>query len=359
MNNVVDIFAPLDALGVRSPVCDAQKPMVLPCESLSRAEMTLLNAFHSTVFKKKFHIGQQSIECRLSRLQCAEYDWRFSIDIGGDTLCLGMGSTFINAVIEQWANGVAIEDLDEEILLGCVEAAISPLLCHAEDEFGLQCYVRLSNEIDWLNKDHAVSVSMLTYTNDSAGESLLLKCSNFITQVIFSAVDTLFGSFSDGVFDVPLLARVCVGSTDLLRRDYLALNVGDVILVRERSSPVRNQVVVMVGSQHFMNGVFDRNGIKIIVEDEGRIMNETSDDNGVDSVANLSVKLDFDVGSVEMKMSELSSIVEGYVIDLERKSEAIVSIRVGSKVIGYGDLLEINDSELAVRVVNLFEHQGE
>ncbi len=81
-----------------------------------------------------------------------------------------------------------------------------------------------------------------------------------------------------------------------------------------------------------------------------------SDENRNDDVANmgdLPVRLTFDIGELVLPFSQVESLTSGYVINLEQPFTEVVKIRSQNRVIGTGELVDIN-GKVGVRIVSLF-----
>ncbi len=66
----------------------------------------------------------------------------------------------------------------------------------------------------------------------------------------------------------------------------------------------------------------------------------------------LDIRLDFDLGHLTLPLRELRTIQSGYSFELDRPNPQPVRILAGSQVIGYGELVQIDD-RLGVRVTTL------
>ena len=68
----------------------------------------------------------------------------------------------------------------------------------------------------------------------------------------------------------------------------------------------------------------------------------------------LEIRLDFDLGHLTLPLRELRTIQPGYSFELDRPDPQPVRILAGSQVIGYGELVQIDD-RLGVRVTSLIQ----
>jgi type III secretion protein Q len=123
------------------------------------------------------------------------------------------------------------------------------------------------------------------------------------------------------------------------------------------------QIFVHVGTQYFFEAEILQSSIKV-TDWIGKIMDDDDDFNdSINQTNNLEqddadfdqipVRLYFDLGERTITLAELKSIAPGYVFELGRELRRAVTIRVGGKKIGEGELVEIDGSiGVAVLAIN-------
>ena len=135
----------------------------------------------------------------------------------------------------------------------------------------------------------------------------------------------------------------------------------DVVLFDESwvNSELDSIVIVMgrLGAAASINGRELR-----ILEEPGEIMEELDEqgvDEGMDAAmgmgagfGDLPVRLYFDLGERQMTLSELMTVGPGHVFDLGRELRRAVIIRANGKVIGEGELVDV-DGQIGVAVLSL------
>jgi type III secretion system YscQ/HrcQ family protein len=99
--------------------------------------------------------------------------------------------------------------------------------------------------------------------------------------------------------------------------------------------------------------------IRGVSEDEAGEARQGADAGGVHSEAPLTdaddvpVTVSFDLGQIDVPLGELRRIDEGYSFNLQKPLDGAVTMRINGRLIGKGELVEIEGS-LGVRVVELF-----
>ncbi len=152
---------------------------------------------------------------------------------------------------------------------------------------------------------------------------------------------------------LPVPIRFCAGWTDLPLSSLRGLQQRDVILLDE--SWIDGELEHIVVSMGRLGAAASIDGRQVrILEEPGEIMDEL-DEQGVDEGAgfgDLPVRLHFDLGERQLTLSELMVLGPGHVFDLGRELRRAVIIRANGKVIGEGELVDV-DGQVGVAVLSL------
>ncbi len=152
---------------------------------------------------------------------------------------------------------------------------------------------------------------------------------------------------------LPVPVRFCAGWTELSLASLRGLQRRDVVLLDESwIGSELDRIVVTVGR---LGAAATISGRQVtILEEPGEIMEEL-DEQGVDEgtgFGDLPVRLHFDLGERQLTLSELMVLGPGHVFDLGRELRRAVIIRANGKVIGEGELVEV-DGQVGVAVLSL------
>jgi type III secretion protein Q len=82
-------------------------------------------------------------------------------------------------------------------------------------------------------------------------------------------------------------------------------------------------------------------------------MTEQTNDENIASIDEVPVRLTFDLGDLTIPFSEVQSLTLGSIVDLNTPVTQAVTIRSLNRVIGTGELVNI-DGHMGVRIVKLF-----
>lgn len=147
-------------------------------------------------------------------------------------------------------------------------------------------------------------------------------------------------------------AAIEIASSELLASQLSSLEVSDIVLVDDSSTVHATSLKLRLRSGDYFFAKLVPEGI---VFNTGLIqMNENDYNNDTSSIEDIPVKLSFDLGEIELPFNQLKTITEGYTVPLDKPLPKAVTIRSHNKVVGLGDLVDI-DGKIGVRVSHLFE----
>ncbi|CAM2005078.1 type III secretion system cytoplasmic ring protein SctQ [Acanthopleuribacter pedis] len=153
-------------------------------------------------------------------------------------------------------------------------------------------------------------------------------------------------------------ARVEVGFTAIQLGEVRGLGLHDIVLFDQcgldPTQPGFNGMamlripgdMVLVGKLN--QSIFTVEKIQMQEQQEG---GEQAMADGLDS---LDINMVFEIGRKEINLGDLRAIQPGFVIDLEQPLEKPVTIRANGKLIGRGELVQVEES-LGVRFLELFD----
>ncbi|MCK5810227.1 MAG: FliM/FliN family flagellar motor switch protein [Cocleimonas sp.] len=129
------------------------------------------------------------------------------------------------------------------------------------------------------------------------------------------------------------------------------LEVADVILLESAEKLINHELSIrLVSGERFSARAEDS---KLTVMTGVRKMSDENRDDNVANMGDLPVKLTFDIGELVLPFNQVESLTSGYVINLEKPFAEIVKIRSQNRVIGTGELVDIN-GKVGVRIISLF-----
>lgn len=154
---------------------------------------------------------------------------------------------------------------------------------------------------------------------------------------------------------VPAPFQFQIGWTDLLPGAIANLVVGDVILLDECWLSENNNIGLNFGSGIAASGIISGSVIKVTKEVGAFMQNNDEYESDSESevvLDEINVRIHFDLGERVMSFAELRLLEPGYVFELGRDLRRAVTIRVNGKVIGDGELVDV-DGQTGVAILRL------
>lgn len=155
--------------------------------------------------------------------------------------------------------------------------------------------------------------------------------------------------------DIPVPIQFVVGWTDLPVTNFKNIEKYDVILFDECLIYNENNFYIKIGRRNAIEAHIEGKKIsvlssleKIMLEDEMQIS-----ENQIDEI---DIRLTFDLGERTLSLAELRLLSPGYIFDLGRDLRKSVFIRANGKIIGEGELVDI-DGQTGVSVLSFSSHK--
>jgi type III secretion protein Q len=142
--------------------------------------------------------------------------------------------------------------------------------------------------------------------------------------------------------DLPLRARLVVGWVDLSASALSSIARRDVVLLDECLVSGDNQLMVLLSPR--LGVLCGLHGSELtVLEGVQEIMADVDDSVAAASgiIDDVPVRLTFDLGEREISLGDLRSLQPGYLFNLGRDPRSTVSIRANGRLIGDGELVDI------------------
>ncbi len=151
------------------------------------------------------------------------------------------------------------------------------------------------------------------------------------------------------------------GTVELTLQELKQLDISDILIVE--MSGENQQIHLRLGSDDFFHATINSNQLTIesgIQKMSDKNLNDSLNEAGEDaltSIQDVPVRLTFDLGDLILPFKEIQSLTQGYLIDLNTPVTQAVTIRSLNRVIGTGELVNI-DGHMGVRIVKLFSKKS-
>jgi len=156
--------------------------------------------------------------------------------------------------------------------------------------------------------------------------------------------------------DTPIPLRLELGEMQLALPALRALSVNDVLLPDTVIDPEKPVLWLRADGRHAARARFE--GQSIVIEtllqksdamDSSRDFSADPESSGL---ADVEVRLSFDLGEKTIRLAELSTLQPGQVFELGAPPQRLVSLRVNRYLIGRGELVRVGD-QVGVRVLEI------
>lgn len=296
----------------------------------------------------------KSWNVRIMQLQSSREDLLdLCIDWGGACVKFRCDERWLAQIVESMLGINGIELLQKSWKLIVIEAAFAQISSEIErstrKRFVLHDSLAFPGAVEWekfsaefsCNGMYSISEIWL----DQLGVGFL---STALRECPLSPIDWMLWK------DLPVRVRFQVGSTRLPITSLRELSRRDVILLDECGVGSQlDELLVEFGETFVSFGKISGKKITMFSTLEKRMeeINEVDLDRQ-EAYGELSIRLCFDLGERSVRLSELTQIGPGYVFDLGRDLRREVFIRANGKIIGEGQLVDI-DGQIGVAVLQL------
>lgn len=167
--------------------------------------------------------------------------------------------------------------------------------------------------------------------------------------------------------DIPALGRLVIGEVLIALGTLKKISKDDVILT---DKVVSNFQINLILGERLTCRTRIQDGKAIVLDKLTRFNIKTDEDLVVQEPAKqenapgvfdadlneIQIKLVFEVGRKELNLGEIQRMAPGFIFDLAREKRSAVDIFAGSRRIGSGELVQINEN-VGVRVTRLFNNE--
>lgn len=144
-----------------------------------------------------------------------------------------------------------------------------------------------------------------------------------------------------------------VGSADLTIQELARIDLGDILMLDKSDDIKNNKISLRARSGNIYKANLSTH--QLILESGMITMSDEKQTEAVSSIDDIPVRLSFDLGEVILPFSTVKTLTEGSVVDLNQPISQAVTIRSNNKIIGFGELVDI-DGKKGIRISNLFKN---
>jgi type III secretion protein Q len=347
----------------------------LPLKKRSRKEVLLLNRIFTRNGGISFGLGRDIFDLVFLPVE-RQYPRGIALKIGAgeNRFTVGLEKAFSMNLMDGFPGGENIIELPGEIREAVFEATLEELL----DRFSA-----------WSGSEPSILDADFESSAEDLGNNLFFDLIRQEDKRTFAGHISLDGAalewFAALLENVPAVktrewdllpvsARFEIGATRLTLGDFKELEKHDIIFFDDCPFREEKKVVVRLSPTLSLKASLEETTIIVqgIMEDsmpdddvqveenledeEGDGAEEEDPGQGIEasSIDEIVIDLVFELGRKKIPIGDLKTIGPGYTFDLENDPEKPVSIRANGKIIGLGELMQVDD-RVWVRVLDLFE----
>jgi type III secretion protein Q len=290
-------------------------------------------------------------------------DWaQIDLEIEGRSASLYCSSGFIRNAVSRLDSAMAVDSLSPENTALLLEHGAAPFL----DMWFSAGLPAVTFKKVFFHVQPPLSARLgLLANRDGHQHGALLEADTHDEKLFLKNSKSLPLDENHPLMQLQTNVSLRVGWTEITLEDLEAIGEGDGIILD--SDELSRQKMMAVVAEHFAQSVEIRarelvlegpllfrpqdNTRKFFMADEN---NEQSSRNRPmeSDIQGLPIRLIFELGRVDVPLSELENMNTGYVFDLARQPTRAVDILANGRKIGNGEVVRIGES-LGIRVVNI------
>jgi type III secretion system YscQ/HrcQ family protein len=341
------------------------KPMQLPKLAMHSVRLNnlLLNKTvgygfaldESNIFRFRMtpgNISDQSI-CPIS----------LTLEMGNTTAGLWLSGWPMAERIIQFVPDSMLQKLPENLAISVIESALAPLLRQAEQGLGLKIGIQsmsagLQSPLYSMPFGFEMQVASTTdNTLTFQGIGLLL-----LDPQLYPHIQQRLGLWPSETNpdweEQQTPARLEISRTVLTMHDLNQLQPADLILLEDTRFQQHGMIKLRLDSGYYCEASFT-SGEKtaLTINSMWNPMSDNEQKQNVEHLSQIPVNLSFDLGQKTLSFNEVRQLHPGYILELGMTLPEIVQIRAQNRLIGTGELIEIN-GRVGVRIINLFNKKA-
>ncbi len=330
---------------------------VLDIPKISSELMLWRNRLCTKKSRVSFSLGDPKVtfttRIYLHHLDLRHYNLGLLIEINRVPASIWLTSWPMEKHLESFLSGKKLSQLPVDLRAELLEATYKPLL--SAITFHTNTQVRVLNFLNLKpGKVNASSLGLSLRDNVSNQESNMVILMHDKLQPVMEKLLAYWPNKTDDFwYNTNAEMWLQAGEIELSLEELTQLEPSDILVIV--TSGAKDQISLRLGSGEFFNATIQSNqlildsGVQKMADD----INDQANDETIASVEEIPVRLTFDLGDLVMPFKDVQSLTQGSTIDLNIPITHAVTIRSLNRVIGTGELVDI-DGHMGVRIVKLF-----
>lgn len=286
-----------------------------------------------------------------------------TLELGNTIAGLWLSNWPLVERLRQFVPENLLKKLPENLAISVIENALDSIIHHAEQGLGLKIAIQsTSAEIDSLLYSMLLGFEMQIVEKTSAniefhGNGLLV-----LDPQLYPHLQERLSFWPSEVNhdweEHETLLRLEISRTIFTMQEINQLQPFDLILLDDSRFHEQGAVRLYVDSAYYCEATFNSSKKEhLTIKSSWTPMSENEQKQAVEHISQIPVQLSFDLGQKTLSFNEVRQIRPGYVLELGINLPEIVQIRSQNRLIGTGELVEIN-GRVGVRILNLFTRKA-
>lgn len=280
-----------------------------------------------------------------------------ALTAGSGSAWLTLAPTLFERWLRPWTGGEALTHLPPALRNAARQAALTPLFDALKTATGM-----LFNLTDLPAPTPESAIPLGLWLTDETHPSGVLRLDDPAAAVLATHLERLPITAMDQEPwpNLPVAVTPWIGQTRLTLAEFQQIESGDILLLSPSMSDAMFELILRQARRplavaRFLNPrqlCIDRLAPTAMSEHE--LARAADAPPSALNPDDLDIRIDFDLGHLTLPLRELRAIQPGYSFELDQHGPQPVRLVSGSQVIGYGELVQIDD-RLGVRVTALLQ----
>lgn len=286
-----------------------------------------------------------------------------TLELGNTTGALWLTEWPLEEHIHRFVPETVLQELPENLSISVIESALAPLFQQAETGLGFKVRVQsmsaapsspmysmpLGFELQQLHPENGE----ILYT----GKGLLLLDSQLYPH-LQERLRHWPSDTNDAWENHYTPAWLEISNTVLSMKEINQLQPADLILLEHTRFHEESEIRLRLDSGYYCEATLESpDKPSLAINTEWIPMSDNESNQTIEHISQLPVKLSFDLGEKELTFNEVRQLRPGYILELGKSLPEIVQIRSQHRLIGTGELVEI-DGRVGVRILELFNKKA-
>lgn len=261
--------------------------------------------------------------------------------------------------IRQFLPENLLKKLPENLAISVIENALESIIQYAEQGLGLKIAIQ-STSAEAESSLYSMPLGFEMQIADQAtsdvqfqGEGLLILDPQLYPH-IQERLSFWPSEINTDWEQHATLLRIEISRTTFTMQEINQLQPFDLILLEDTRFHTEGAVRLYLDSAYCCEAMFNSPTKNYLtIKTDWTPMSDNEQKQAIEHISQIPVQLSFDLGQKTLSFNEVRQIRPGYVLELSTNLPEVVQIRSQNRLIGTGELVEIN-GRIGVRVLNLF-----